>query len=47
MSCLNEIINNHGDNKYKIPHMQKQRLKRIGELPISLPVCDEAVEYFS
>jgi hypothetical protein len=44
MGCLNEIIKHNGDNDYKIPHMGKDRLERIGQLPITIPVCDDAVE---
>ena len=44
MGCLNEIIKHHGDNDYKIPHMGKDRLERIGQLPITIPVCDDGVE---
>lgn len=47
MSCLNEIVEHHGDNNYKIPHIGKERLERIGELPIALPVCEVAVQYFT
>jgi hypothetical protein len=42
-SCLNEIIENHGNNDYKIPHMAKQRLERMGQLPISLEVTNQAM----
>ena len=47
MSCLNESVEHHGDINYKIPHIGKERLERIGELPITLPVCDVAVQYFT
>jgi hypothetical protein len=40
-SCLNEIIKDHGGNNYRIPHMNKQRLERIGELPTVLDVTDD------
>lgn len=36
--CMNEIIECHGDNDYRIPHMNKQRLERLGQLPVSIPV---------
>ena len=44
MCCLNEIIKHHGNNDYKLPHMGKDRLERIGQLPITIPVCDVGVE---
>jgi hypothetical protein len=34
-SSMNEIIEEKGDNKYKIPHMNKARLERLNQLPIS------------
>jgi hypothetical protein len=33
---MNEIIEEKGDNKYKIPHMNKERLERLNQLPVSL-----------
>jgi hypothetical protein len=30
-SCMNEIIEEKGDNKYKIPHMNKARLERLNQ----------------
>ena len=35
---LNEIIKHHGGNKYKTPHMGKDKLEREGRLPVTLPV---------
>ena len=32
--CLEEIISLHGDNTYKIPHMGKEALLAIGQLPV-------------
>jgi hypothetical protein len=42
---MNEIIEDKGDNKYKIPHMNKARLERLNQLPISLAVTQEAHNY--
>jgi hypothetical protein len=42
---MNEIIEDKGDNKYKIPHMNKVRLERLNQLPISLAVTQEAHNY--
>ena len=41
-SCLNEIIDCHGDNNYKIPHMNKEKMEREGRLPSVLPVTESA-----
>jgi hypothetical protein len=40
-SCMNENIEDKGDIKYKIPHMNKARLERLNQLPISLPVLTQ------
>jgi hypothetical protein len=42
--CLDEIIQCHGSNDYKIPHLGKQKLRVIGggKLPESLHVSDTA-----
>lgn len=39
--CLECIILNEGDNRYKLPHMAKDRLARRGLLPMSIEVTDE------
>jgi hypothetical protein len=45
-SCMNMIVEQRGDNKYKIPHMNKERLERLNQLPISLAaVIQEAHNY--
>ena len=41
-SCLNEIIECHGDNTYKIPHMNKEKMEKEGRLPTVLPVTELA-----
>jgi hypothetical protein len=43
-SCLNEIIECHGSNNYKIPHYNKQRMETNGELPVSLEVTERIQE---
>lgn len=45
MSILNQIIDHGGDNNYKIPHMGKLALERVGQLPVTLPVTDTALQY--
>jgi hypothetical protein len=43
---MNKIIEDRGDNKYEIPHMNKARLERLNQLlPLSLPVTQEAQNY--
>ena len=42
MSVMNEIIDHHGDNNFKIPHMGKERLERLGQLPRALVVTKTA-----
>ncbi|KAH9148777.1 hypothetical protein AeRB84_007962 [Aphanomyces euteiches] len=38
--CMIEAIKCNGDNTYKIPHMSKEKLSRLGMLPEKVP-CDE------
>jgi len=44
-SVFNCIIENYGGNQYKIPHMNKARLERLDELPVTLEVTDAAYDY--
>jgi hypothetical protein len=44
-SVMNKIIKERGDNKFKIPHMNKDRLERMKQLPVSLVVTPEANNY--
>ncbi len=41
-SCLEEIILSHGDNEYKIPHMGKEGLLRVGALPVRIAASAQA-----
>jgi hypothetical protein len=41
-SCLEEILVSYGDNEYKIPHMGKQMLLRLGTLPICVDASANA-----
>ena len=43
-TCLEEIIQSHGDNRYKIPHMGKERLERLGELPERIEASESSME---
>ena len=45
MTVMNEIIKHHGDNNFKIPHIGKEAMKRVGNLPVVLPVTEVALEY--
>ena len=47
MGVYNQIIDANGGNKFKLPHLGKQRLERIGELPTVLDASDMAVELLS
>jgi hypothetical protein len=42
MSIFNCVMETHGDNNYKIPHMNKERMEREGTLPRELEVSQEA-----
>jgi hypothetical protein len=37
-SVMNKIIKERGDNKFMIPHMNKDMLEMINQLPLSLVV---------
>jgi len=41
-SMMNEIVKCQGDNTFKIPHMNKDKLEREGRLPRKLPVDEQA-----
>ncbi|XP_059315803.1 uncharacterized protein LOC132066517 [Lycium ferocissimum] len=41
-SCMVEVMKDKGGNNYKIPHMNKERLERGGNLPIQV-CCDVGV----
>ena len=45
-TVMNEIIQCDGDNTYKIPHMNKEKLEREGNLPVSIPVTPAALAYW-
>ena len=47
MCCLNQILEHDGNNNYKIPHMGKDRLERIGQLPITIPVCATGINHLT
>ena len=42
-SCLSKILEVHGGNNYKIPHLNKDRLSRTVGLPTSLEVEETLV----
>jgi hypothetical protein len=37
--CMIEVMKDNGGNRYKIPHMNKERLEALGMLPRALS-CD-------
>ncbi|XP_041994169.1 uncharacterized protein LOC121744637 [Salvia splendens] len=43
-SCLSKILEVHGGNNYKIPHLNKERLRRTVELSTSLEVEENLVK---
>ena len=43
-SCMIEILKDKGGNNYKIPHMKKRMLDRIGALPQNLQVPDSLIQ---
>jgi hypothetical protein len=43
-SVFNCILEHHGDNTFKIPHMNKEFMEREGTLPRCMKVSDEAYE---
>jgi hypothetical protein len=43
-SCLIEVMKDGGGNRYKIPHINKDRLEALGVLPKSLSVDRELYE---
>jgi hypothetical protein len=42
---MNEILDCNGDNTYKIPHMNKEKLEREGTLPMVLAVSESTRKY--
>jgi hypothetical protein len=46
-TCLEEIIQSHGDNRYKIPHIGKERLERLGQLPVRIEASELSIEIAS
>jgi hypothetical protein len=45
MSVMNMVIENHGCNHFKIPHMNKAKLEREKRLPITLQVTPFAAGF--
>ena len=38
---MNKIFETNGDNDFEPPHMNKDRLERLGQLPVVLDVVPE------
>ena len=47
MAVMNETLNCDGDNTYKLPHMNKDRLDRLGQLPRVLEVSESAMRHLA
>ena len=45
MAVLNKIIEHHGGNNFRLPHLKKGALDVAGQLPNSLTVTAAALEY--
>jgi len=45
-TVMNMILERDGDNQYKIPHMNKDKLEREGNLPVSIAVTVDAEEHW-
>ena len=45
MSCMNCIIDVHGDNNYNIPHLGKEALARRDDLPETIRVTETGMPY--
>ena len=43
--CFNSIIERDGNNDYRIVHMNKARLERLGLLPESIKVTDAIAQW--
>jgi hypothetical protein len=44
-ACCNKILEHVGNNNYTIPHMNKERMERLGRLPNAIPVSQVALTY--
>ena len=45
MTVMNMIVKRNGDNDFDVPHIGKDALARRGQLPKSIEVADELLEY--
>ena len=45
-TVLDDILCHHGGNEFKISHIGKERLLRIGELPTNIEASDEAASVY-
>ena len=48
-ACMCEVLRQLGSNRYKVPHMRKAVLQRLGDLPVALQcaasIVSEAIEF--
>ena len=47
-SCMIEVLKQFGGNRYKVPHMRKAVIERLGDLPVALQcaanIVNDAIE---
>ena len=48
-ACMQEVLKQLGGNSYKVPHMRKAVLERLGALPVALDcaasIIRDAIEF--
>ena len=44
-ACMREVIQQLGGNRYKVPHMRKEVLQRLGTLPVTLKCTANFVKW--
>ena len=43
-TCMEASMLEEGNNKYKVPHMGKNKLHKVGKLPRNIKVSQEAID---
>ena len=44
-ACMIEVLRDNGGNRYKVPHMRKEVLQRLGTLPVTLKCTANFVKW--
>ncbi|KAM0875427.1 hypothetical protein ACQ4PT_036816 [Festuca glaucescens] len=44
-ACMVEVLRDNGGNRYKVPHMRKEVLQRLGTLPVTLKCTANFVKW--